>query len=265
MTCTHFQDDYLTAYSNPEIDGRCQRHTGRQFNGGPFYYDRAGSHGICGCLLQDFARSSEQDRNPHGGWREFITDVEWPSGFRRCLFPIQVFGARFTTKAFKLWKIWPTSACSHRGCRGRAHVHSEYALLANVVVASEGATFEDVAPGAGVTPGDGIFTIWSYRAGAGRAEAFLLNPQPLSASTSQTSGGVVAEVVPNGKASPQSCLSIGRIVLKEGSRSDAARYARVHFIRRLKERLVRELGGLSLGQSSADLVKSKNNRKKTSS
>ena len=27
---------------------------------------------------------------------------------------------------------------------GRAHIHSEYALLANVIVAAEGATFQDV-------------------------------------------------------------------------------------------------------------------------
>jgi enoyl-CoA hydratase/carnithine racemase len=83
---------------------------------------------------------------------------------------------------------------------GRAHVHSEYALLANVIVAAEGATFQDVAHfAAGVVPGDGIFTTWSYRAGAGRAEAFLLNPQPLTARTAYE-WGVVAEVVPNGRA-----------------------------------------------------------------
>ena len=67
---------------------------------------------------------------------------------------------------------------------GRAHIHSDYALLASVIVAAEGATFQDVGHFAvGVTPGDGIFTTWSYRAGAGRAEAFLLNPQPLPART----------------------------------------------------------------------------------
>ena len=83
---------------------------------------------------------------------------------------------------------------------GRAHVHSDYALLASVIVAAEGATFQDVAHfSAGVAPGDGIFTTWSYRAGAGRAEAFLLNPQPLPARTAHE-WGVVAEVVPNGKA-----------------------------------------------------------------
>ncbi|MGH9562384.1 MAG: enoyl-CoA hydratase/isomerase family protein [Terracidiphilus sp.] len=69
---------------------------------------------------------------------------------------------------------------------GRVHVHSDYALLANVIVAGEGATFQDVAHfPAGVTPGDGIFTTWSYRAGAGRAEAFLLNTQLLPARTAQ--------------------------------------------------------------------------------
>jgi enoyl-CoA hydratase/carnithine racemase len=83
---------------------------------------------------------------------------------------------------------------------GRAHVHSEYALLANVIVAGEGATFQDLPHFAGgIVPGDGIFTTWSYRAGAGRAESFLLNLQPLTARIAHD-WGVVAEVVPNGKA-----------------------------------------------------------------
>ena len=43
---------------------------------------------------------------------------------------------------------------------GRAHVHSEYVLLASVIVASEGATFHDVPHFAGgIVPGDGIFTM----------------------------------------------------------------------------------------------------------
>src|SRR5579864_283332 len=83
---------------------------------------------------------------------------------------------------------------------GRAHVHSEYALLANVIVAGEGASFHDLPHFAGgIVPGDGIFTTWSYRAGAGRAEAFLHNPQPLTAQTAHQ-WGVITEVVPNGRA-----------------------------------------------------------------
>jgi enoyl-CoA hydratase/carnithine racemase len=138
---------------------------------------------------------------------------------------------------------------------GRAHVHSEYALLANVIVASEDATFHDLPHFAGgIVPGDGIFTTWSYRAGAGRAEAFLLNPQPLTARTAHE-WGVVAEVVPSGKALSRA-RELAALYLK--APEVTRRNTRVHFIYPLKERIVREVGyGLSLeGASAADLVKS---------
>ena len=67
---------------------------------------------------------------------------------------------------------------------GAADVHSEYALLADVTVAGEGASFNDLPHFAGgIVPGDGILPTWSYRVGAGRAEAFLLNPKPITAQT----------------------------------------------------------------------------------
>src|SRR5271169_1842944 len=137
---------------------------------------------------------------------------------------------------------------------GRAHIHSEYALLANVIVAAENATFTDLPHFAGgIVPGDGIFTTWSYRAGAGRAEAFLLNPQPITAAMAQH-WGVVAEVVPNGKA-----LSRARELAEQYLKAPEVtrRDTRIHFIQPLKERIVREVGyGLSLeGASSAALVK----------
>jgi enoyl-CoA hydratase/carnithine racemase len=138
---------------------------------------------------------------------------------------------------------------------GRAHVHSEYALLANVIVAAEGATFHDVPHfSSGIVPGDGIFTTWSYRAGAGRAEAFLLNPQPLTARTAYE-WGVVAEVVPNGKALSRA-RELAELYLQ--APEVTRRNTRVHFMQPLKERMVREVGyGLSLeGASAADLVKS---------
>jgi hypothetical protein len=132
---------------------------------------------------------------------------------------------------------------------GRAHAHSEYALLANVIVAAEGATFHDVH-----CPGDGIFTTWTYRAGPRRAEAFLLTPQPLTAPTAYE-WGVPAEVVPNGKALSRA-RELADLYLK--APEVTRRNTRVHFIQPLKERLVREVGyGLSLeGASAADLVKS---------
>ncbi len=137
---------------------------------------------------------------------------------------------------------------------GAAHVHSEYALMANVIVAGTSATFHDLPHFAGgIVPGDGIFTAWSYRAGPGRAEAWLLDPQPLSAATAQ-GWGVVAEVVPDGTA-----LARARELATRWLDQPALtrRNTRIHFIQPLKERLVREVGyGLSLeGASAAALVK----------
>lgn len=138
---------------------------------------------------------------------------------------------------------------------GSLNVHSEYALLASVIVAGEGATFNDVPHFAGgIVPGDGIFTAWSYRAGAGRAEAFLLNPKPVSARAAYD-WGVVSEVVRDGEALARAReLAASYLKAPEVTR----RNTRVHFTQPLKERIVREVGyGLSLeGASAADLVKS---------
>lgn len=138
---------------------------------------------------------------------------------------------------------------------GRLDVHSEYALVANVIVAGESATFNDLPHFAsGIVPGDGIFTAWSYRAGAGRAEGFLLNPRPLSARTAYE-WGVVTEVVQDGEALSRA-IELAHVYLEvpEVTR----RNTRVHFTQPLKERVVREVGyGLSLeGASAADLMKS---------
>lgn len=138
---------------------------------------------------------------------------------------------------------------------GRANVHSEYALLADVIVAGQGATFNDLPHFAGgIVPGDGIFTTWSYRAGPGRAEAWLLNPSPLSAAKAQE-WGVVAEVVSKGKALARA-QELASLYLK--APEVTRRNTRAHFIQPLKERLVREVGyGLSLeGASASALVKS---------
>lgn len=136
---------------------------------------------------------------------------------------------------------------------GRAHIHTEYALLANVVVAARSATFNDLPHFAGgIVPGDGIFTTWSYRAGAGRTESFLLNPEPISAQTA-ADWGVVSHIVEDGQAVAKA-RSLAEIYLKQPETT--RRNSRIHFVQPLKERIVREVGyGLALeGASAAALV-----------
>jgi enoyl-CoA hydratase/carnithine racemase len=249
------QGDYFTAYRSLKLTRDANGVLVVEFhsNGGPLTFT-AQAHTE---VVDAFYRISQDRGNKivilTGAGGEFITGVDWPS-FGNAADP-GVWSQVHDEGVQVLENIANIRVPVIAAIEGRAHVHSEYALLANVIVAAEGATFQDVAHfAAGVVPGDGIFTTWSYRAGAGRAEAFLLNPQPLTARTAYE-WGVVAEVVPNGKALSRA-LELAELYLKapEVTRRDT----RVHFIRPLKERIVREVGyGLSLeGASAADLVKS---------
>lgn len=249
------QDDYFAAYRSLKLtrDANGVLVAELHSNGGPLTFT-AQAHTE---VVDAFYRISQDRGNKivilTGAGGDFITGVDW-SSFGDVADP-GVWSQVHDEGVQVLENISNIRVPVIAAIEGRAHVHSEYALLANVIVAAEGATFQDVAHfAAGVVPGDGIFTTWSYRAGAGRAEAFLLNPQPLPARTAYE-WGVVAEVVPNGKALSRA-RELAALYLKapEVTRRDT----RVHFIQPLKERIVREVGyGLSLeGASSADLVKS---------
>jgi len=249
------RDDYFAAYRSLKLTRDANGVLVAEFhsNGGPLTFT-AQAHTE---VVDAFYRISQDRANKivilTGAGGDFIIGVDWAS-FGDVADP-GVWSQVHDEGVQVLENLANIRVPVIAAVEGRAHVHSEYALLANVIVAAEGATFQDVAHfAAGVVPGDGIFTTWSYRAGAGRAEAFLLNPQPLPARTAQE-WGVVAEVVPNGKALSRA-LELAELYLKapEVTRRDT----RMHFIRPLKERIVREVGyGLSLeGASAADLVKS---------
>ena len=248
-------DNYFNAYRNVKLTRDADGVLVAEFhsNGGPLTFT-AQAHTE---VVDAFYRISQDRANKivilTGAGGDFMVGVDWQS-FKNVSDP-GVWSQIHDEGVQVLENIANIRVPVIAASEGRAHIHSEYALLANVIVASEGATFQDVGHfAAGVVPGDGVFTAWSYRAGAGRAEAFLLNPQPLAANIAQQ-WGVVAEVVPNGLALSRA-QELARLYLKapEVTRRDT----RVHFIQPLKERLVREVGyGLSLeGASAADLVKS---------
>jgi enoyl-CoA hydratase/carnithine racemase len=249
------QSNYFNAYRSLKLTRDTKGVLLAEFhsNGGPFTFT-AQDHTE---LVDAFYRIAQDRSNKivilTGAGGDFITGVEW-SSFGNVADP-GVWSQVHDEGVQIVENIANIRVPLIAAIEGRAHVHSEYALLANVIVSGEGATFLDGAHfAAGVVPGDGIFTTWSYRAGAGRAEAFLLNPQPLTARTAQE-WGVVAEVVPSGKALSRA-RELADLYLK--APEVTRRNTRVHFIQPLKERLVREVGyGLSLeGASAADLVKS---------
>ena len=79
---------------------------------------------------------------------------------------------------------------------GPAHVHSEYVLLADITIASDGATFADKPHmGFGIVPGDGLQVIYEELLGVNRARYFALTQQQLDAQLAHELG-LINEVVP---------------------------------------------------------------------
>ena len=250
-----FQDDYFAAYRSLRLTRDAEGVLVAEFhsNGGPFTFT-AQDHTE---FVDAFYRIAQDRANKivilTGAGGEFIPGIDF-SSFGNVADPA-IWSQVHDEGVQIVENLANVRVPMIAAIEGRAHVHSEYALLANVIVAGERATFDDIPHFAGgIVPGDGIFTIWSYRAGAGRAESFLLNPQPLTARTAYE-WGVVAEVVPSGQALGRA-RELGKMYLK--APEVTRRNTRVHFIQPLKERIVREVGyGLSLeGASAADLVKS---------
>lgn len=251
------RDNYLNGYDSLRLTRDAEGVLVAQFhsNGGPFTFT-AGDHSA---FVDAFYRIAQDRANKivifAGTGGEFIPGIDFTT-FGNVADP-DIWSQVHDEGVQILENLANIRVPVIAAVEGRAYVHSEYALLASVIVAGEGATFKDLPHFAGgIVPGDGIFTAWSYRAGAGRAEAFLLNPQPLTARAAHE-WGVVAEIVPDGQALARG-RELASLYLK--APEVTRRNTRAHFIQPLKERIVREVGyGLSLeGASAAALVKSMN-------
>jgi len=104
-----FQADYLRAYHNLKLtrDGKGVLVAEFHSNGGPFIMS-AQAHTE---LVEAFYRISQDRENKiviltgAGG-----SSLLMSSGPPSAMSPIPAFGARFTTKAFRCWKISPTYA-----------------------------------------------------------------------------------------------------------------------------------------------------------
>lgn len=97
---------------------------------------------------------------------------------------------------------------------GPVRFHSELAILADVVLASDDATFQDGSHFTnGVVPGDGHHPFWTHALGWNRGRYFLITGQVLDAMTAREYG-VVNEVLP-----PQRLLERAHASLARSRRS----------------------------------------------
>lgn len=82
---------------------------------------------------------------------------------------------------------------------GPATSHAELPTLADVVIASETATFSDPHVTMGAVPGDGAHVWWTMLLGPNRGRSFLITGEEIGAHEAKRLG-FVAEVVPQGLA-----------------------------------------------------------------
>jgi enoyl-CoA hydratase/carnithine racemase len=139
---------------------------------------------------------------------------------------------------------------------GPVTVHSEYALLCDIVLAAEEAFFQDAAhPAFGIVPGDGLHVVWPEVIGEIRDRYFLLSGQKLSA-TEAKDYGAVNEVLALEALLPRA-WELARHLKKQNPLT--LRYTRIALSTRFRRRLQESLSyGLALeGISAAQVAASK--------
>jgi enoyl-CoA hydratase/carnithine racemase len=95
-----------------------------------------------------------------------------------------------------LLNILDISAPLIAAVNGPATVHSEYVLLADIVIATPNTVFQDKPHFEfGIVPGDGIHSLWPEVIGSIRGRTFVLTQQIIGADEAKTLG-VVSEIVP---------------------------------------------------------------------
>lgn len=135
---------------------------------------------------------------------------------------------------------------------GPVSVHSEYALLCDIVLAADDAYFQDAPhPAFGIVPGDGLHVLWPEVIGEIRGRYFLLSGQRLSA-TEAKEYGAVNELLPRQSLLPRA-WELARQMTKQNPLT--LRYTRMALSTRMRRRLQESLSyGLALEGISAAQV-----------
>jgi enoyl-CoA hydratase/carnithine racemase len=137
---------------------------------------------------------------------------------------------------------------------GPVRLHSEYVLLADIVLATPATVFQDKPHfDFGIVPGDGVNLLWPEVIGSVRGRYFLLTRQELDAKTAKD-WGAVNEIVPAEKLLARAReIAEGLVKLPPLT----TRYTRIALTQKLRRIIDEGIGyGLALeGISAADVAR----------
>src|SRR5271167_5018935 len=139
---------------------------------------------------------------------------------------------------------------------GPARLHSEYVLLADIVLATPSTVFQDKPHFEfGIVPGDGVHLLWQEVIGTIRGRYFILTRQELDAQTAKE-WGAVNEIVPANKL-----LARAREIAEGQAKLPplTTHYTRIVLTQKLRRIIDEGVGyGLALeGISAADVARPK--------
>jgi enoyl-CoA hydratase/carnithine racemase len=137
---------------------------------------------------------------------------------------------------------------------GPVRLHSEYVLLADIVLATPATVFQDKPHfDFGIVPGDGVNLLWPEAIGSVRGRYFILTRQELDAKTAKD-WGAVNEIVP-----ADQLLVRARVIAEDLAKLPAltTRYTRIALTQKLRRLIDEGVGyGLALeGISAADVAR----------
>jgi enoyl-CoA hydratase/carnithine racemase len=137
---------------------------------------------------------------------------------------------------------------------GPVRLHSEYVLLADIVLATPATVFQDKPHfDFGIVPGDGVHLLWPEVIGSVRGRYFILTRQELDAKTARD-WGAVNEIVP-----PDQLLVRAREIAEGLAKLPplTTRYTRIALTQKLRRIIDEGVGyGLALeGISAADVAR----------
>ncbi len=136
---------------------------------------------------------------------------------------------------------------------GPAAVHSEYVLIADIVIAADTTVFSDFPHLTfGIVPGDGIYLAWEEAIGLNRARYLTLTQGSFTAEQAER-WGAVAEVLPPDQVLPRAQELAEGLAAKPQL---LTRYLAVTVRQRLSRRMAEayQLGSALEGLTGADLA-----------
>jgi enoyl-CoA hydratase/carnithine racemase len=137
---------------------------------------------------------------------------------------------------------------------GPTTVHSEYVLLADIVIATPDTIFQDKPHFAfGIVPGDGIHSLWPEVIGSIRGRTFVLTQKVIDSEEARDLG-VVSEIIPRDRLMPRAREIAAQLVALPPLTTSYTRIALTQKLRRIVDESVGY--GLALeGISAADVAR----------